>query len=184
MSTSLPGFQGPSASTEAPLEMLAACHYRIQRQCATLRRLREHLPQHGSDQQARQAARNVMRYFDTAAVHHHEDEEKDLFPALLEAMAGSDAVCIRQLTQGLQDDHRQLEAAWRRIRQQLLQIEAGVQVPLSESDIDAFIEAYARHMRIEEDEVFPMAERLLDDTALQAMGRSMRLRRGITDDQI
>lgn len=41
-----------------------------------------------------------MRYFDTAA-RHHEDEEQDLFPALLESMAGSDAVCLRELTASL-----------------------------------------------------------------------------------
>jgi hypothetical protein len=50
-----------------------------------------------------------MRYFDTAARHHHEDEELDLFPALLECVAGPDAVCLRQLTAALCSDHRLLE---------------------------------------------------------------------------
>jgi hypothetical protein len=38
-----------------------------------------------------------MRYFDVAARQHHEDEEQDLYPALLESMAGSDAICLRQV---------------------------------------------------------------------------------------
>src|SRR3546814_7605088 len=100
MSTEFPGFSGPAASTEAPLEMLAACHIRIERQCATLRRLAAHLTEHGADADARTAAMHVMRYFDTAAVQHHADEEVDLFPMLIESMAGSDAVCIRNMTQG------------------------------------------------------------------------------------
>jgi len=40
MSThSFPGFHSPGASTEAPLEMLAACHGRVHKQCETLGRL-------------------------------------------------------------------------------------------------------------------------------------------------
>ena len=96
--SSIPGFSAPSAGFEAPLEMLSACHFRIERQCATLRRLVPHLATHGADTEARTAAANVMRYFDTSAKHHHADEEEDLFPALIESMAGSDPVCLRELT--------------------------------------------------------------------------------------
>src|SRR3546814_4094799 len=80
MSTEFPGFSGPAASTEAPLEMLAACHIRIERHCATLRRQAAHLTEHGADADARTAAMHVMRCFDTAAEQHHADEEVDLFP--------------------------------------------------------------------------------------------------------
>src|SRR3546814_5729919 len=122
MSTEFPGFSGPAASTEAPLEMLAACHIRIERQCATLRRLAAHLTEHGADADARTAAMHVMRYFDTAAVQHHADEEVDLFPMLIESMAGSDAVCIRNMTQGRADEHRELEAMCRGVRALLEQV--------------------------------------------------------------
>src|SRR3546814_8713650 len=56
MATEFPGFSSPAASTEAPLEMLAACHHRIERQCTTLKRLVPHLREHGSDEQAQSAA--------------------------------------------------------------------------------------------------------------------------------
>ena len=98
MSINLPGHTPPPVGFEAPLEMLSACHARIEQQCATLQRLVPHVASHGADTQARSAAAGVMRYFDTAAVDHHADEEVDLFPALIEAMAGSDAVCLRELT--------------------------------------------------------------------------------------
>ena len=45
---SIPGFSAPSAGFEAPLEMLSACHLRIERQCATLRRLVPHLATHSA----------------------------------------------------------------------------------------------------------------------------------------
>ena len=101
MSNIIPGHSAPTAGFEVPLEMLSACHHRIERQCATLRRLVDHLATHGPDQQARDAAAGVMRYFDTAGRDHHADEEEDLFPALIESMAGSDPICLREITQGL-----------------------------------------------------------------------------------
>src|SRR5699024_8448725 len=116
MSTAFPGFNTPAASTEAPLEMLLACHHRIRHQCQVLQRLHAHLPVHGSDQQAQDAARSITRYFETAAVDHHADEEEDLFPALMESVAGSDPVCIRQAIERLTHEHRQLEASWDKLR--------------------------------------------------------------------
>ena len=109
---SLPNLFSPSATFEAPLEMLAACHGRIERQGETLRRLVPHVAANGSDQPAREAAQAVLRYFDRAALDHHADEEQDLFPALLEAMAGSDAVCLRELTEQLTQQH--LPNGWTR----------------------------------------------------------------------
>ena len=71
----------PGAGFDAPLAMLATCHERGERQCATLLRLVAHLREHGADAQAREAATAVMRYFDRASPDHHADEETDLFPA-------------------------------------------------------------------------------------------------------
>ncbi len=182
MTTEFPGYSGPQASTEAPLEMLAACHIRIRRQCDTLQRLVVHLNQHGCDTDARSAAASVIRYFDTAAVHHHADEEEDLFPAMLESMAGSDAVCIREMTSALAAEHRHLEAAWWALRKILLEISEGGSIALAAHTVEAFTGAYARHMQIEEDEVLPMADRLLSQHDIERIGRAMRLRRGIPDN--
>ena len=179
MSISFPGHRAPAASTEVPLEMLAACHLRVQEQCATLQRLAQHLSVHGSDAQARSAAAGVMRYFDTAARHHHDDEELDLFPALIESMAGSDAVCLRDLTEALTRDHRELDRRWRALRAELEQVAAGVPVQLDAAEVDAFVNRYAVHIAREEAELLPMAERLLGDDALEHIGRAMRHRRGI-----
>lgn len=182
MSNEMPSRQGrplPIRGFEAPLEMLSACHGRIERQCATLRRLVPHLASHGADEDARAAAASIMRYFDSAAKHHHEDEEKDLFPALIESMAGSDPVCLREMTQGLAEEHRELEARWRHLRAKLERIFAGHGVPLSSEDVQALVGLYERHMEREEQELLPMAARLLNDDALERIGRSMRERRGI-----
>ena len=182
MSNDMPGRQGRFLATggfEVPLEMLYACHGRIAQQCETLRRLAKHLASQGTDEDARGAAASVIRYFDSAAKHHHEDEEKDLFPALIESMAGSDPVCLREMTQGLAAEHRELEARWRHLRDKLERVAAGDPVQLRSEDVQALVGLYETHMKREEQELLPMAERLLSDEELERMGRSMRERRGI-----
>lgn len=175
----LPGHFSPNASFEAPLEMLAACHQRIERQCETLRRLVAHVGEHGVDAQAREAAQAVMRYFDRAAADHHADEEQDLFPALLESMAGSDAVCLRELVTTLTRQHRELQRHWSALRSVLIRIAAGEPVDLDRALIERLVDAYAEHLALEERELLPIAGRLLGDAALADLGRSMRRRRGI-----
>ena len=179
MTHALPGHHAPAVGFEVPLEMLAACHGRVQQQCETLERLATHLQQHGADPQAQQAALAVLRYFDTAARHHHEDEEQDLFPALREAMAGSDAVCLRELTTSLCADHRALEVQWQSLRPWLCSVADGAAAPFDALAAEAWVQAYGRHIAREEAELLPMASRLLDEAALQRIGRAMRDRRGV-----
>lgn len=178
---SLPGFSAPAAGAEAPLEMLSACHGRIETQCATLRRLVPHIAARGADADARLAASRVMRYFDTSASDHHADEEQDLFPALLESMAGSDPVCLRELIEGLKAEHRQLEARWHQVRALLQRISEGEAAPLAAEVVEALVTQYERHIEREESELLPMAARLLSEAELAGIGRAMRARRGIAD---
>ena len=79
-----------------------------------------HLAAHGPDAQAQTAAAAILRYFDSAAPAHHADEEQDLFLALVDAMAGSDAVCIHHLIARLAAEHRVLEESWARLRPALI----------------------------------------------------------------
>ena len=74
-----------------PLEMLKACHERVEEQIEALHELAAHLGTHGCDEHAQQAAVNAMRYFDTAGRLHYEDEERDVFPSLREAALGLNA---------------------------------------------------------------------------------------------
>jgi len=179
MSSPFPGHRAPNAGFEVPLEMLAACHHRIESQCTTLQRLVAHMATHGSDEEARVAAAAVLRYFDASAVDHHADEEIDLFPALIDSMAGSDATCIRALVVSLQGDHRILESLWQLLRPALLKIAAGEPQPLRSGDVLPLVTLYGEHMAREEAELLPMAARLLSDSALESVGRAMRERRGI-----
>ena len=111
----------PAPSFDEPIDMLRACHERIAAQCTTLEKLAAHLPVHGADTQAQQAARNIMRYFDVAGPHHHADEEQDLFPMLIKA-ARPQCSPMGERIASLLDEHRVLEAAWVQLRTVLADI--------------------------------------------------------------
>ena len=188
MSNAFPGHTAPAAGFDAPLAMLAQCHRRFEQQCSTLQRLATHLPQHGADAQAQQAATAVMRYFDSAARQHHEDEEQDLLPAMIEAMAGSDAVCLRGLSETLAAQHRGLETLWAAVRRELQPVGAAIAdgspgraLSLDATAVKALVNGYREHIALEEAQLLPMAARLLDDAALRRMGSAMRRRRGIAE---
>jgi iron-sulfur cluster repair protein YtfE (RIC family) len=123
---------------DEPLEMLEACHDRIEAQLQTLERLLAylptHLPSHGADQQARQAAQAILRYFDLAGPNHHEDEERNLFP-LLAARAGGEAATADALIRDLLEDHGRMAAALDTVRRQLTPIAAGDGTRLEEDAV-------------------------------------------------
>ena len=167
----------PGASFDQPFEMMCACHEKVQRTLALLERLRAHLGEHGADEQARQAARDVMRYFDKAAPQHHKDEELHVFPPLL---AGRDTE-TKAVVERLQREHVQMEARWEPAREVLACIAGGQQHALSGTDaaaLDAFAVLYADHIAAEEQVAYPAAAALLDADAVTAMGREMAGRRG------
>lgn len=178
---SFPGFDAPAASFEAPLEMLSACHGRVERQCQTLLRLVPHLAASGSDQAAREAAQNVMRYFDTSARHHHADEEEDLFPALLQSAPEAELAPLRELIAALQAQHRELERAWGELRWKLEGVWLETMRDLDADEVGRLVDLYRSHIEREEEELLPFAARVLGVAQLDSVGRAMRLRRGIKD---
>jgi len=165
------------ASFDTPLALLSACHERIARQCATLQRLSAHLPLHGADDAARHAAKQVIRYFDTAGRHHHQDEEYDLFPALLDAASGSDAVCLHDMRARIVLEHRELDAAWQTLREQLVGISASDSTALDPAAVDDFVRRHQRHIEFEENGLLPMAARLLSESQLRDLGLALQARR-------
>ena len=158
-----------------PLEMLEACHGRIRAQCDTLQKLQQHLPLHGGDAQAQQAAQAILRYFDTAGQYHHQDEERELFPVLL----GTGNAEAGELVARLLHEHKGMEAAWQRLRPLLLAVAAGQAAELDEA-AQQFIAVYDRHIELENGKLLPLAARLLSAAQLETIGRSMAARRGVT----
>ena len=173
MTVSLLGAAAPGF--DRPLAVLEACHGRIAKQCDTLEKLLAHLPAHGADAQAQQAARAVLAYFDTAAVQHHDDEERNLFP-LLERVGASGACDLVEL---LTHEHDELALLWRRLRAQLQLIEAGTAAALDSALATRFIAMNRAHLEFENTHVLPLARQVLDTADIQRLGRAMAERRGV-----
>ena len=166
----------PAAGFDQPFEMLAACHERAARMLDLLARLLPHLASHGCDDQARQAARDVMRYFDLAGPAHHEDEERHVFPVLQaspDPAAQALVACLRQ-------EHLAMSAQWPSVRGDLAGIEAGTwrQDEAAAARWAGFAALYRRHIAAEEAEAYPRVQPLLAGPAQAAMGQEMARRRG------
>jgi hemerythrin-like domain-containing protein len=177
MNIKIPGFTSPAAGLDQPLEILEACHERVKNHCQILQRLSAHLKVVGIDDQAILASKNLLRYFGLAAKNHHEDEENNLFPMLLESMAGSDAVCINEIINILKEEHILLEKIWQSIKDPLELIASGTVASIDETQILLLATTYEKHINLEENELFPMAKRLLNEEQLKLMSHDMTQRR-------
>jgi hemerythrin-like domain-containing protein len=178
--TARPSLFDTTVGFDDPLEILLACHRRIEKQLDTLKRLRTHVDSRGVDAEASAAAQAVLRYFMRAAVSHHEDEEKDLFPLLEKRITDpGERARFHALRDTLQADHREVESVWARLRKPLEGIAEGLPRSLPASDVETFAGCYARHILAEESALQEFFDRWLDDGDRMALGRSMSERRGM-----
>ncbi|HYP32120.1 MAG TPA: hemerythrin domain-containing protein [Burkholderiaceae bacterium] len=148
----------------SPLDRLSAWHRLGERQFDVMRWL-------AGDGAAptivvRNTAQGVLRYFDLTVTVHHRDEEDDLHPALLEAMAGSDPVCLRELAEAAAFAHRAIEADWRGLRPVFVALTRGEPASLAPAAVDALVASCQASFAHEDRELLPTARRLLDDAAL------------------
>ncbi len=169
-----PGAPSPAAGFDAPFELLAACHDRVRQRLDLLARLLDHLRGHGADANAHAAAADVLRYFDIAAPHHHEDEERHLVPVL---QASDDPAC-RDAAAQLLDDHAALRTAWQQLRP-LLQSLDPAQTRELEAAARRFIELHRPHLELEDTLVYPAAAARLPASRQATIGHEMAERRGV-----
>jgi hemerythrin-like domain-containing protein len=165
--TAAPGF-------DDPLGMLSACHRRLERQLITLGRLQRHLPVFGCDNDARAAARAILKYFDQSEPNHRADEEQSLFPRLIEQSPPA-----RGLIDELENEHESLSERWTRLRPLVSSIAAGQRANLSAKDVATLRRAYDAHIGREERELLPLAAASLDTATLASIGDEMSARRGV-----
>ena len=160
----------------APLDRLAAGHRLCLHWAGRL--------QAGAATATGDQAAALLACLDEAAPGQQAVEAGCLFPALIEAMAGSDALCLRQMTQALAADQQRLQALWRRLRPSLVLARGAAGPPLpvaaaaaAAADLRAFAALQTAHSQRMLAELLPMAGRLLDDAALARIGQALQARR-------
>jgi hemerythrin-like domain-containing protein len=167
------------AGYDDPVGMFLGCHRRIEKKLGTLRKLRAYISEKGIDAEASVAAQGVLRYFDAAAAYHHEDEEIDLLPMLKKRVAdATDRERLHEIRDRLIDEHKEMDRVWTRLRKPLEGIAEGLMRMLPETDVQAFVSLYERHIKSEESVIVPLAYRWLEGPDLAELGHAMAARRG------
>jgi len=158
-----------------PLGLLQACHERILANCDTLEKLVPHLREKGLDDEARSAISRIVKYFTTSAVHHHEDEEQDLFPLL-----NGQSLKLADLIYKLKQEHQQLDTHWQQLAEDLQQSATLTENADFAEHVAQFCAAYREHIDTENRELLFLARHSLSSNQLEDIGHAMAKRRGIT----
>jgi hemerythrin-like domain-containing protein len=176
----------PESDFTDPIGLLSDCHRRIERFLDQLIRLSESdsvLSEH-----SRNSLERALRYFRTAAPRHTEDEEESLFPRLqADGSIETRAILSRMAT--LESDHRGAESAHAVVDRIGLQWLAEGSLPSEEgrtliSHLRSLHALYRIHISFEDNELFPLARRILEVDQIEQIGREMAARRGLDYDQL
>jgi hemerythrin-like domain-containing protein len=157
-----------------PLGLLRACHERVLQHCELLLKLADHITSHGADQEAREAAVKIHKYFSVAGKHHHQDEEQDIFPRLSRV-----SLKLADRVYRLKQQHQAIDALWGQIAPLLTR-------PATIEDNAAFLalaqqlaELYRDHIHMENEELLDVAQHIFSREELKQIGEKMAERRGV-----
>ena len=168
------------AGFDDPIGMWMGCHRRIEKQLNTLSKLPAHLADKGVDAEASTAAQAILRYFEKSAGHHHEDEDRDLFPLLEKRISDAGELArFRELRRQLEADHARMAACWAKLRKPLQGIAEGIPKSLDTSEVATFRGIYETHIPAEDGAIPDLAKRYFTAADLESLGRSMAARRGV-----
>jgi hemerythrin-like domain-containing protein len=112
----------------------------------------------------RKDARQIVAFFEGAAHEHHAEEDRLVFPPLLE---GSDVALSRQVRR-LQQDHAWLEQDRVELKLQLDAVAKGYSwhdVDALRANVGVFTGLYFDHIDLEESLIYPNARRRLSERA-------------------
>jgi hemerythrin-like domain-containing protein len=162
-----------------PTGLLSDCHRRIEMFMGTLEAVAAVIDRPAED--TVRALESALRYFGEAAPKHTADEEVSLFPRLRQIGHPEMDSAFAEL-EHLEDEHRwagPLHEQVERLGVQYLSMEklSGIEVEKFRTAVTSLAAMYKRHIRVEDELVFPLALRLLSGTEKSAIAREMASRR-------
>jgi hemerythrin-like domain-containing protein len=160
-----------------PLGLLSDCHRRIERFLGILVQIGGQVDRGPLAADERSAIGRALAYFRSSAPRHTADEEESLFPRLRASGA------LDRIT-ALEADHDQAAADHRAVHELFtdwlakgsLSVERSAQLRAALRRLE---DLYARHIAIEDQELFPLAASMLGAGDLTAIGLEMAARRGV-----
>ena len=164
------------SDTDAPITHFSHCHVGILSQLSRLNELPALL---GPAALARKTAEQSIAFFGKGMYVHHQEEEKELFPAVRSsAHAGPERLRVEGLIDELKAGHRELEALWESIAPGLHKVAKGQDAALDVAALTRLVQQYRVHAQLEENEFLPLAETILgrNSNHMAALGLSLHLR--------
>jgi hemerythrin-like domain-containing protein len=166
----------PTVDTEAPLGNFTNCHAGIIKRLNALDELPALL---APAARARQIAEESLDFFREAIFEHHLEEERELFPAVIaSAHAGEEMERVKAMTKRLTEEHRMVEALWKRLEKGLKPVAKGHSTDIDVSELQRLVTEYTAHAAFEEAEFLPLSEAILgrNSNHMAALGLSLHMR--------
>jgi hemerythrin-like domain-containing protein len=171
-----------SPTFQQPLELLSDCHRRVESFLHALILVTEQARGGELNSQQREALQTALRYFREAAPKHTADEEESLFPRMRQLGGEATREALVKI-QALEADHETAKGSHDAVEQ--LGQKWLADGRLSPDETSHLLEhlrklgsIYASHIAIEDNEIFPLAAKVLDAEILKDVGREMAGRRG------
>jgi len=178
MSDIATGYNAEPYEHDSPLAAFGHSHDRILSQMKRLQGLSAQLQRSGLDPNLRLAAGELYEFFHAAVLPHHDDEEKDLFPAMRRCAAkGDERGLVESIIARLEREHHELEALWDRIEPAMRRLARGKAATLDGAVVDELVSRYTAHAQFEEKAVLPLAQAMLKEGDQAALSLSLALKR-------
>jgi iron-sulfur cluster repair protein YtfE (RIC family) len=157
-----------AAEDEAPLEDFSRCHAGFVTVLETSLGLPAMI---ATAARSRACAGDMLKMFRDRLLAHHDDEERDLFPAVLRAtQPGAETDRARAMVDQLVREHREIAQLWKQLEPAVQAVANGYLPSLDAACLQELVRRFNEHVRLEEDAFLPFAQRVL---ARQAEGMAM-----------
>src|SRR5215470_11767089 len=165
-----------------PTGLLSDCHRRIEMFLGTLDSVAGIIDQAPTDE-VRQALDSALRYFSQAAPKHTADEEQSLFPRLRQVANPEIATALSRLEE-LERDHRRADPLHVEVERLGVKYLSEGRLPVGEvtrfRDLMRELKGmYEQHIGMEDNIIFPLAARHLNERDKRAIADEMAGRRKV-----
>lgn len=170
-----------------PLGLLTDCHRRIEMFLRALIAVADRSRDGALNAEQRDALEKSLTYFRDAAPKHTADEEQSLFPRMRRLDRPEVRSALAQV-EALENEHRvadELHAKVDKLGRQWLATGSLLPAELAQvrTALGELKKIYDDHIRIEDEQVFPLARKVLAPEEQKAVGEEMAARRGAKNCQ-
>lgn len=148
-----------ATGADAPLQDFSRCHVGFVTVLETSLGLPEML---ATAARSRTCAADMLKMFRDRLLAHHDDEERDLFPAVLRvAQPGAEAKRAAAMVEQLVREHREIAQLWKQLEPAVQAVANGYLPRLDAALLQEIVKRFNEHVRVEEEEFLPFAQQVL-----------------------